>query len=173
MNIELMINNEVFTNINDTTTPDSDYKMYKEIFPELTHWREYIEPKPSLHELKIQKIQEILLWTEIAITGGFVSVCTGQLVHFDSDIATQITMQGIAVVCQTEEFSSKYPNGFPCRGYADQSTQKSVFMLTPTQILQFCAEQSNHINNCKQHGWELQSKANTAMNIDELALINW
>lgn len=173
MNIELMINNEVFTNINGTTTPDFDYKMYKEIFPELTHWREYVEPTPELDELKEQKIKEILSWTELAITSGFVSLCAGQSVHFDSDIVTQITMQGIAVICQTEQFLSKYPNGFPCRGYTGQSTQKSIVMLTPTQILQFCAEQSNHINNCKQHGWELQRQANTAMSLEELESINW
>ena len=58
MNIELMINDQVFTNISDTTTPELDFATYKEMFPELTHWREYIAPLPSLDELKQAKIHQ-------------------------------------------------------------------------------------------------------------------
>ena len=57
--------------------------------------REYIVP--TLAELKEEKIAEVDAWTADKITGGFISECTGEIVRYDSDKDTQLTMQGIAL----------------------------------------------------------------------------
>ena len=57
--------------------------------------REYIVP--TIDELKAIKLSEIDAWTESKITGGFISECTGEIVRYDSDKDTQLTIQGIAL----------------------------------------------------------------------------
>lgn len=55
MRIDLMINDTVFTTV-ETTTPELELATYQEMFPELTSWREHIEPAQSLDELKAAKL---------------------------------------------------------------------------------------------------------------------
>ena len=52
--------------------------------------REYIVP--TIDELKAIKLSEVDAWTERKITGGFISECTGEIVRYDSDKDTQLTV---------------------------------------------------------------------------------
>lgn len=132
------------------------------------------EPEPpTLNELKEIKLQEISMWTATSITGGFDSDCADIMARFDSDLDTQITMQGIALNVNTPEFTIEYPTGCPVRGYADGAADKTIFMLKPDQVLQFCADLSKHIGKQKQRGWELQQAVAGANNAAELEAITW
>ena len=131
--------------------------------------REYIEP--TLDELKTQKLELVDAWTERKITGGFTSECTGELVCHDSDKDTQLTMQGIALNVNTDRFAVEYPTGCPVRGYADRSADKTIFYLTPEQVLEWCADLSTHIGTCKQAGWNKQAEVNAAQSKEELDAI--
>lgn len=130
-------------------------------------------PEPSLDDLKSAKLDEIDTWTQQAITGGFVSTCTGMSAKYDSDTETQITMQGIALNATSARFAAEYPQGCPCRGYAEGSDTKSVYMLTGEQVLGFCADLSLHIGACKQRGWQLQAAVAAAETKEELDAITW
>ena len=90
--------------------------------------REYIVP--TLAELKEEKIAEVDAWTADKITGGFISECTGEIVRYDSDKDTQLTMQGIALNVSTERFKNEYPDGCPVRGYKEGETIKTIQFLT-------------------------------------------
>lgn len=129
------------------------------------------EPEPTLEELKAIKLSEVDAWTESKITGGFISECTGEIVRYDSDKDTQLTMQGIALNVNTDRFAVEYPTGCPVRGYADGSTDKTIFYLTPEQVLEWCADLSTHIGTCKQAGWNKQAEVNAAQSKEELDAI--
>lgn len=134
--------------------------------------REYVPPvPPTLEELKAAKLQEVKNWTESKITGGFTSDCTGSMVKYDSDKETQLTMQGIALNVNTELFAQNYPSGCPVRGYAEGSDTKTVFMLSPEQVLRWCAHLSMHIGSCKVAGWEKQAEVEAAQSKDDLEKI--
>ena len=130
-----------------------------------------LKADPTLDELKTAKLAEINEWTEAQITGGFKSSCTGAEVTYDSDKETQLTMQGIALNVNTELFAEKYPTGCPVRGYAARSETKTVFMLTPEQVLRWCADLSMHIGTCKQQGWAKQAEVQAATTKEELDAI--
>lgn len=130
------------------------------------------EPKPpTLDELKAKKLAEVDAWTERKITGGFTSECSGELVRYDSDKDTQLTMQGIALNVNTDRFAVEYPAGCPVRGYTDGSADKTIFYLTPEQVLEWCADLSTHIGTCKQAGWSKQAEVNAAQSKEELDAI--
>lgn len=130
-----------------------------------------LRPNPTLDELKAAKLAEVKTWTENQIVGGFTSECTGATVKFDSDKETQLTMQGIALNVNTELFTTNYPSGCPCRGYAEGSNIKTVYMLNPEQVLRWCADLSMHIGNCKIAGWAKQAEAEAAQSAAELEAI--
>ena len=130
-----------------------------------------LRPNPTLDELKAAKLAEVKTWTENQIVGGFTSECTGATVKFDSDKETQLTMQGIALNVNTELFATNYPSGCPCRGYAEGSNIKTVYMLNPEQVLRWCADLSMHIGNCKIAGWAKQAEAEAAQSAAELEAI--
>lgn len=130
-----------------------------------------LKADPTLDELKAAKLAEISEWTEAQITGGFKSSCTGAEVTYDSDKETQLTMQGIALNVNTELFADNYPTGCPVRGYAAGSETKTVFMLTPEQVLRWCADLSMHIGTCKQQGWAKQAEVQAATTKEELDAI--
>lgn len=131
-----------------------------------------LEPEqPTLDELKTQKLELVDAWTERKITGGFTSECSGELVRYDSDRDTQLTMQGIALNVNTDRFAVEYPIGCPVRGYADGSADKTIFYLTPEQVLEWCADLSTHIGTCKQAGWSKQAEVNAAQSKEELDAI--
>lgn len=127
--------------------------------------------QPTLDELKAQKLELVDAWTERKITGGFTSECSGEPVRYDSDKDTQLTMQGIVLNVNTDRFAVEYPTGCPVRGYADGSTDKTIFYLTPEQALEWCADLSTHIGTCKQAGWSKQAEVNAAQSKEELDAI--
>lgn len=129
--------------------------------------------EPDLDELKAAKRQEIDTWTANKITSGFTSECTGQPVKYDSDRDTQLTMQGIALNVDTERFTAKYPMGCPVRGYAAGAADKTIQYLTSAQVLQWCADLSVHIGDCKQAGWTKQAEVNAATSKADLDKITW
>lgn len=114
------------------------------------------------------KLKEIDKWTASKITGGFVSEASGEKVTYDSDLETQITMQGIALNVNTEQFAEKYPTGCPVRGVADGQNSKSVFWLNPSQVMKWMADLSMHIGTCKQKGWAKQAEVDACKTIFEL-----
>lgn len=133
--------------------------------------------KQSLDELKTQKLQQITTWTSLAITGGFISTCTGSEVRYDSDVDTQITMLVLNATVGVEALIKRYPNGYPFRGYKKLldgfESEKTPQYLNPEQVLQFCADLSEHIERQKQHGWELQELVKLATTSLELDSVVW
>ena len=129
------------------------------------------EPEPTFEELQQQKLHEVNAWTANKITGGFVSSVTGEPVTYDSDKDTQLTMQGIALNVNTELFAEKYPTGCPVRGYAQGAETKTIYMLNPEQVMNWCADLSMHIGTCKQAGWAKQAEVQAATTKEELDAI--
>lgn len=131
--------------------------------------REYIVP--TLAELKEEKIAEVDAWTADKITGGFISECTGEIVRYDSDKDTQLTMQGIALNVSTECFKNEYPDGCPVRGYKEGETVKTIQYLNASQVYTWCADLSSHVGACKQQGWSKQAEVAAASSKEELDAI--
>lgn len=125
-------------------------------------------PAQTFNEFKTIKLTQIDEWTAANITGGFISSASGEPVRYDSDLETQITMQGIALNVNTEQFAEKYPTGCPVRGVADGQNSKSVFWLNPSQVMKWMADLSIHIGTCKQEGWAKQAEVNACKTIFEL-----
>lgn len=135
----------------------------------------YPKPAPSDAELlpaaKQQKLAEISQWTAANITGGFVSSASGEPVRYDSDVDTQLTMQGIALNVGTPLFAEKYPDGCPVRGVAEGKDSKAVYLLNPQQVMQWMADLSMHIGSCKQAGWQKQAEVNACKTVAEVDAI--
>jgi hypothetical protein len=129
------------------------------------------EPEPTFAELQQQKLREVDAWTASKITGGFVSSASGEPVTYDSDKDTQLTMQGIALNVNTELFAEKYPTGCPVRGYAQGAEEKTIYMLSAEQVMNWCADLSMHIGTCKQAGWAKQAEVQAATTKEELDAI--
>lgn len=130
------------------------------------------EPEPTFAELQQQKLREVDAWTASKITGGFVSSASGEPVTYDSDKDTQLTMQGIALNVNTELFAEKYPTGCPVRGYAQGAEEKTIYMLSAEQVMNWCADLSMHIGTCKQAGWAKQAEVQAATTKEELDAIS-
>lgn len=126
---------------------------------------------PTFEQLKSQKLLDVDSWTASKITGGFLSYASGEAVTYDSDKDTQLTMQGIALNVQSSLFAEKYPDGCPVRGYAEGSTEKTIYMLTADQVMQWCADLSMHIGTCKQKGWVKQAEVLACNTKEELEAI--
>lgn len=131
--------------------------------------REYIVP--TIDELKSIKLSEIDAWTESKITGGFISECTGEIVRYDSDKDTQLTIQGIALNVSTERFKNEYPDGCPVRGYKDGETVKTIQYLNAAQVYRWCADLSSYVGACKQRGWSKQAEVAAALSKEDLDAI--
>lgn len=131
--------------------------------------REYIAL--TFDELKAIKLSEVDAWTERKITGGFISECTGEIVRYDSDKDTQLTMQGIALNVSTERFKNEYPDGCPVRGYKEGETVKTIQYLNASQVYTWCADLSSHVGACKQQGWSKQAEVAAALSKEELDAI--
>ena len=135
----------------------------------------------TFEQEKSAMLEKVNAWTERKITGGFISSASGEEVYYDSDKDTQITMQGIALNVNTELFAIKYPGGCPVRGYLptefsgttikeliNQKRTKEVFMLNAEQVMQWCADLSMHIGNCKMLGWQKQAEVDACNTKEEL-----
>lgn len=131
--------------------------------------REYIVP--TIDELKAIKLSEIDAWTESKITGGFISECIGEIVRYDSDKDTQLTIQGIALNVSTERFKNEYPDGCPVRGYKDGETVKTIQYLNAAQVYRWCADLSSYVGACKQRGWSKQAEVAAALSKEDLDAI--
>lgn len=131
----------------------------------------YEPPTPDLEELKANKLAEVDAWTEGKITGGFTSECSGEIVRYDSDKDTQLTMQGIALNVSTERFKNEYPDGCPVRGYKEGETIKTIQYLNASQVYTWCADLSSHVGACKQQGWSKQAEVAAALSKEELDAI--
>ena len=125
----------------------------------------------TFEDEKARMLTMVDIWTKNKITGGFVSSASGEPVTYDSDKDTQLTMQGIALNVQTPLFTEKYPTGCPVRGYPEGSDVKDIFMLTAEQVMQWCADLSMHIGECKQAGWVKQAEVEAATTQEELDAI--
>lgn len=159
----------VIKNISSSATP-TDFLLDKNgnvIFPK----NDEVLVLAFQKKLKLKEIDE---WTESKITGGFVSEASGEKVTYDSDLETQITMQGIALNASTPLFAEKYPNGCPVRGVAEGAEGKSVYWLTPEQVMQWLADLSLHIGTCKQAGWAKQAEVEackTVFEVDSVTMV--
>ena len=159
----------VIKNISSSATP-TDFLLDKNgnvIFPK----NDEVLALAFQKKLKLKEIDE---WTESKITGGFVSEASGEKVTYDSDLETQITMQGIALNVSTPLFAEKYPNGCPVRGVAEGAEGKSVYWLTPEQVMQWLADLSLHIGTCKQAGWAKQAEVEackTVFEVDSVTMV--
>lgn len=134
-------------------------------------YSKYESPEPTLEELKAIKLSEVDVWTESKITGGFISECTGEIVRYDSDKDTQLTMQGIALNVSTERFKNEYPDGCPVRGYKEGETIKTIQYLNASQVYTWCADLSSHVGACKQQGWSKQAEVAAALSKEDLDAI--
>lgn len=135
----------------------------------------YPKPAPTDAELlpaaKRAKLAAISQWTAANITGGFISSASGEPVRYDSDVDTQLTMQGIALNVGTPLFAEKYPDGCPVRGVAEGKDSKAVYLLNPQQVMQWMADLSMHIGSCKQAGWAKQAEVNACKTVAEVDAI--
>lgn len=129
----------------------------------------FVIPLPDLGALKQLKLNEVQRWTAAAITGGFLSAG----VRYDSDMDTQVTMQGICLSVDTHRFAEEYPQGCPVRGYDEGSEEKTIHMLDAAGVKLFCADLAAHIGDCKKKGWQLQQAVSAAKTAEEVEKITW
>ena len=113
-----LIEIEGFYSPSDLTLSDNGEVIFPEVDKELL-----------LKSAKQQKFKEVSEKTAEKIVGGFVSEASGEKVTYDSDTDTQITMQGIALNVNTEQFTQKYPTGCPVRGYKEGDSKKTIHYL--------------------------------------------
>ena len=132
------------------------------------------EPEPpTFDELKAAKMAEVDVWTADKITGGFTSRCTGSPVKYDSDRDTQNTVSSDlnTIYLSPEKFNENFPNGYPMRGYPENTNIKQVYFLTKEQLLQWNVDLGLHRGTCKQNGWIKQAEVNAAQSKEELDAI--
>lgn len=132
------------------------------------------EPEPpTFDELKADKMAEVDVWTESKITGGFISECTGKPVRYDSNRDTQNTVSSDlnTIYLSPEKFNENFPNGYPMRGYPENTNIKQVYFLTKEQLLQWNVDLGLHRGTCKQNGWIKQAQVNAAQSKEELDAI--
>lgn len=136
-------------------------------------YSKYESPEPTLEELKAIKLSEVDVWTESKITGGFISECTGNPVRYDSDRDTQNTVSSDlnTIYLSPEKFNENFPNGYPMRGYPENTNIKQVYFLTKEQLLQWNVDLGLHRGTCKQNGWIKQAEVNAAQSKEELDAI--
>ena len=136
-------------------------------------YSEYTSPEPTLDELKAIKLSEVDAWTERKITGGFISECTGEIVRYDSDKDTQLTVSSDlnTINSALDKFSEHYPEGYPMRGYPEGRLDKSVYYLSVEQLIKWNVDLGLHRGKCKQQGWEKQAEIKAAKSKEELDII--
>ena len=141
--------------------------------PETGEYKEIPPYEPGLDELKASKLLEVDAWTESKITGGFTSECSGEMVRYDSDKDTQLTVSSDlnTINSAPDKFSEYYPNGYPMRGYPENANIKQVYFLTKEQLLQWNVDLGIHRGTCKQNGWIKQAEVNAAQSAEELNTI--
>lgn len=141
--------------------------------PETGEYKEIPPYEPGLDELKASKLLEVDAWTESKITGGFTSECSGEMVRYDSDKDTQLTVSSDlnTINSAPDKFSEYYPNGYPMRGYPENTNIKQVYFLTKEQLLQWNVDLGLHRGTCKQNGWIKQAQVEAALSKEDLDAI--
>ena len=136
-------------------------------------YSEYTSPEPTLEELKAIKLSEVDAWTESKITGGFISEWTGEIVRYDSDKDTQLTVSSDlnTINSALDKFSEHYPEGYPMRGYPEGRLDKSVYYLSVEQLIKWNVDLGLHRGKCKQQGWEKQAEVAAALSKEDLDAI--
>lgn len=136
-------------------------------------YSEYTSPEPTLEELKAIKLSEVDVWTESKITGGFISECTCEIVRYDSDKDTQLTVSSDlnTINSALDKFSEHYPEGYPMRGYPEGRLDKSVYYLSVEQLIKWNVDLGLHRGKCKQQGWSKQAEVAAALSKEELDAI--
>ena len=136
-------------------------------------YSKYESPEPTLEELKAIKLSEVDVWTESKITGGFISECTGEIVRYDSDKDTQLTVSSDlnTINSALDKFSEHYPEGYPMRGYPEGRLDKSVYYLSVEQLIKWNVDLGLHRGKCKQQGWEKQAEVAAALSKEDLDAI--
>ena len=136
-------------------------------------YSKYESPEPTLEELKAIKLSEVDAWTESKITGGFISECTGEIVRYDSDKDTQLTVSSDlnTINSALDKFSEHYPEGYPMRGYPEGRLDKSVYYLSVEQLIKWNVDLGLHRGKCKQQGWEKQAEVAAALSKEDLDAI--
>ena len=132
------------------------------------------EPEPpTFDELKADKMAEVDAWTAYKIAGGFISKCTGNPVRYDSDRDTQNTVSSDlnTIYLSPEKFNENFPNGYPMRGYPENTNIKQVYFLTKEQLLQWNVDLGLHRGTCKQNGWVKQAQVEAALSKEDLDAI--
>ena len=132
------------------------------------------EPEPpTFDELKVAKLAEVDAWTADKIAGGFISQCTGNPVRYDSDRDTQNTVSSDlnTIYLSPEKFNENFPNGYPMRGYPENTNIKQVYFLTKEQLLQWNVDLGLHRGTCKQNGWVKQAQVEAALSKEDLDAI--
>lgn len=132
------------------------------------------EPEPpTFDELKAAKMAEVDAWTAYKIAGGFISQCTGNPVRYDSDRDTQNTVSSDlnTIYLSPEKFNENFPNGYPMRGYPENTNIKQVYFLTKEQLLQWNVDLGLHRGTCKQNGWVKQAQVEAALSKEDLDAI--
>lgn len=156
--------NKIINIVNASRPTAENERVY---YPWCALWEQYTDVEPLEYACQ-RKLKEVDQWTASKIVGGFISSASGQVVHYDSDKDTQLTMQGIALNVNTPLFEQEYPKGCPVRGYLAKDTDKTIFGLTAEQVLRWMADLSMHIGNCKQAGWQKQAEVNACESVQEL-----
>ena len=136
-------------------------------------YSEYTSPEPTLEELKAIKLSEVDAWTESKITGGFISECTGEIVRYDSDKDTQLTVSSDlnTINSALDKFSEHYPEGYQMRVYPEGRLDKSVYYLSVEQLIKWNVDLGLHRGKCKQQGWEKQAEVAAALSKEDLDAI--
>lgn len=126
-------------------------------------------PVRNIEEVRSVILEQVRQETAEHIAGGFISGG----VRYDSDMDTQITMQGICLSVDSDRFKEEYPQGAPVRGYDSGSDVKTVHWLDANGVKAFCADMSQHISKIKKTGWKLQAAVSAAKTVEELESIKW
>lgn len=133
----------------------------------------FVSEEKSLEEVKQIKLSLILAATKEKIVGGFTSNASGSIMTYDSDEETQSTMQTMYAATKSPNFANHpdYQGVIPVRGYAVDSTLKTVVYLTADQVQTFMDDLALHIGKCKQEGWAKQNLVNNATTVTAVAEI--
>lgn len=143
----------------------------------------------TLNQLKNQKKELLARYIELKIVSGFTSESSGELVKYDSDRDTQLTLNQ-AMVFNTSYlqdsgiFDKMFPEGYPVRGYPmDRPTDeegaatfhpyKLIYKLNINQLNMWIADLNYHIFICKQEGWGIQSLIENSTSKEELEAITF
>lgn len=135
---------------------------------------------PTLEQMLATRKKQKLSWidkcTEEKITAGLISSCTGYPVKYDSDRDTQDKLALALGLVNAGVLQSRYPEGFPCRGYKQLEdgtfeTEKTIHLMNAASVIQWNTEFGEHLKKCTAEGWAKQAEVNACTTKEELDTI--